>query len=71
MKCVRCIVGVAKMVANAPDGSGAWEIYRCTRCNYGWRSIEPDYITDPAKRDPFFQLDNTEISDLPSPLPLS
>jgi hypothetical protein len=71
MKCVRCIEGDASVVAKAPDGSGAWEIYRCTCCNYGWRSTEPENIIDPAKRDPFFQLDKAEISDLPSPLPLA
>ena len=70
MKCVRCLMGEAEVVAKAPDGSGAWQIYRCTRCNYGWRSTEPEEITDPAKRDPFFQLDKTDLSELTSPLPL-
>jgi len=70
MKCVRCIKGDAEVVAKAPDGSEAWEIYRCTRCNYGWRSTESESITDPAKRDPFFQLDTTDLSELTSPLPL-
>jgi vanillate/4-hydroxybenzoate decarboxylase subunit D len=70
MKCVRCIDGDAEVVAKAPDSSGAWEIYRCTRCNYGWRSTEPDNITDPAERDPFFRLDKKDLSELPSPLPL-
>lgn len=70
MKCVRCIEGDVEVVARAPDGSGAWEIYRCTRCNYGWRSSEPENITDPAMRDPFFQLDKTDLSTLLSPLPL-
>jgi hypothetical protein len=71
VKCVRCIKGEAGIVARAPDGSGAWEIYRCTRCNYCWRSTEPNTITDPALRDPFFQFDETEPGDLPSPLPLA
>lgn len=70
MKCVRCIQGEVEVVARAPDGSGAWEIYRCIRCNYAWRSSEPENITDPAKRDPFFQLDTTDLSTLVSPLPL-
>lgn len=69
MKCVRCLEGEAEVVAGAPDGSNAWEIYRCTRCNYGWRSSEPGTITDPAQRDPFFQLDKTDLATLPSPLP--
>lgn len=69
MKCVRCIDGDVEVVAKAPDGSGAWEIYRCTRCNYCWRSSEPENITNPAERDPFFQLDKTDLSTLASPLP--
>lgn len=61
---------VAVCLGVDPDGSGAWEIYRCTRCNYGWRSSEPQDVTDPAKRDPFFQLDKTDLATLLSPLPL-
>jgi hypothetical protein len=71
MNCVRCLEGEVEIVARAPDGSGAWEIYRCKRCNYGWRSTEPENITDPSRRDPFFQLDGTDIATLPSPLPPS
>jgi vanillate/4-hydroxybenzoate decarboxylase subunit D len=70
MNCVRCLDGEAEIVARAPDGSDAWAIYRCTRCNYGWRTSEPETVTDPAKRDPFFQLDGTDLSKLTSPLPL-
>ena len=70
MKCVRCAVGEVEIVATAPDGSGAWEIYHCVLCNYGWRSTEPDLVTDPAKRDPFFQLDPDEIASLMNPLPI-
>jgi vanillate/4-hydroxybenzoate decarboxylase subunit D len=70
MNCVRCIVGVAEIVAHAPDGSGAWEIYRCRRCNYGWRSSEPETITDTSKRDPRFQLENVDLEALMSPCPV-
>jgi ribosomal protein S27AE len=69
-KCPRCSEGDATMVAHAPDGSGAWEIYKCGRCNYGWRSTEPASITDPALRDPFFQLSGRDLDELSSPLPL-
>jgi vanillate/4-hydroxybenzoate decarboxylase subunit D len=68
MKCVRCIEGDVEVVAVAPDGSGAWEIYHCVLCNYGWRNTEPPAVTDPACRDPFFQLDPADIPDLMSPL---
>jgi hypothetical protein len=70
MKCVRCPEGTVTVVAHAPDGSGAWEIYRCERCNYAWRSTEPPNITDPALRDPFFQLSGRDLDELSSPLPL-
>jgi hypothetical protein len=70
MKCVRCLVGEASVVAKAPDGSGAWEIYKCARCNFGWRSTEPESITDPAKRDPFFQLDKVDLNNLIIPCPI-
>lgn len=69
MKCVRCLAGDVTVAAHAPDGSGAWEIYRCPRCNYAWRSTEPETITDPARRDPFFQLDGVDLDALLSPLP--
>lgn len=70
MKCVRCIEGEVEVVAVAPDNSGTWEIYHCCLCNYGWRSTEPASVTDPAERDPFFQLQAAEIGDLMSPLPI-
>jgi len=69
MKCVRCLTDEVQVVARAPDGSEAWEIYRCLRCNYGWRSSEPVEIIDPERRDPAFQLDQVDLSELPSPLP--
>ena len=70
LKCVRCLEGDVDVVAVAPDGSGAWESYHCRLCNYGWRSTEPPSVTDPALRDPFFQLDPAEIPGLMSPLPV-
>lgn len=70
MNCVRCLVGTAHIVAKAPDGSGAWEIYRCERCNYGWRTTEPASITDVALRDPDFQLDGVDLATLMNPCPI-
>lgn len=64
MKCLRCGNDTAKKVAEAPDGSKAWEVYACSKCHYNWRSNEPDYILDPEKRDPRFQLTNEEIDNL-------
>ena len=60
MQCVRCLKDTASKIAEAPDGSNAWELYYCDRCHYTWRNSEPDYITDIAKRDPWAQLDKRE-----------
>ena len=56
MQCVRCLEDTASKIAEAPDGSKAWNLFFCERCHYSWRDDEPDYITDPAKRDPWGQM---------------
>ncbi len=38
MICPRCEFAEGYEVFAAEDGS--WEIYRCPRCNYNWRSTE-------------------------------
>jgi len=63
MKCVRCSHDTAAKFAQAPDGSGAWEMYVCSRCNFTWRSTEEDEVINPAKRDPAFQIKGA-IEDL-------
>lgn len=70
MICVRCLKDTARKVADAPDGSGAWEVYYCERCNYSWRSSEEEEITVIEKRDPEFQLDKTDIDNLLNPVPI-
>lgn len=67
MKCVRCLENAARVVAKAPDGSGAWEIYKCDHCNYGWRSTEQENITVVEKRDPRFQMDGEDLTLLINP----
>jgi len=61
MQCVRCLRDTASKIAEAPDKSHGWELYFCTYCHYSWRNIEPDYITDIGKRDPWGQLDGKDI----------
>lgn len=61
MVCVRCLRDTAHRVAQAPDGSGSWEIYRCDTCNYTWRSSEEDDLTLIAHRDEEFQLDRVAV----------
>lgn len=64
MKCIRCLHDTAEVVAKAPDGSNAWEMYYCSRCNYSWRNNEVDELTKIEKRDPWFQLDNVDLTKL-------
>ncbi len=67
MKCVRCLEDKVRVVAVAPDGSGAWEIYKCDHCNYGWRSTEQETVTVVSKRDQRFQMVGENLDDLLSP----
>lgn len=64
MKCVRCLEETASRVAAAPDGSGAWEVYYCQRCNFCWRSSEEPEVIDPLRRNPLFQLDKVNIEEI-------
>jgi vanillate/4-hydroxybenzoate decarboxylase subunit D len=70
MICVRCLKDTARKVAEAPDRSGAWEVYYCERCNYSWRSTEEEEITVLERRDPEFQLDQVDLETLSSPNPI-
>lgn len=70
MQCVRCLEDKARVVATAPNGSGAWEMYKCDHCNYAWRNIEPENITIAEKRDPRFQLVGVDLGKLLSPCPI-
>ena len=65
MKCLRCLDDTASEVAGAPDGSDAWTIYYCQKCNYSWRSSEEESITDIEKRNPRFQLDKIDFATIP------
>ena len=64
MQCVRCLKETASKIAEAPDKSKAWELYFCSHCHYSWRNIEPDYITDIDKRDPWGQLAGQDIESI-------
>jgi len=68
MKCVRCLNDTARKIAEAPDGSGAWEVYGCSRCNFTWRSTEEEDVINPEKRDPYFQLAGVDIEELMVPV---
>jgi len=64
MQCVRCLNDTASKVCDAPDGSGAWEIYLCSKCTYSWRSSEEDYVTIIEKRNPKFQLTEKDFAEI-------
>ena len=66
MQCVRCLDDTASKVATAPDGSNAWEIFYCEKCNFSWRSTEEEQVTVIEKRDPRFQLDKIDLAKVPS-----
>lgn len=71
MKCIRCgKEDSVHVVAKAPDGSGAWEIYKCDVCNFGWRSSEPAKMLDNSKWDPFFNLVGVDLNKLMVPCPI-
>ena len=62
MICVRCLNDTAGKIADAPDGSNAWEVYYCEKCNYSWRSSEEESITVVEKRDPEFQFSEADFA---------
>jgi hypothetical protein len=64
MMCLRCLKNRAQKIAEAPDGSGEWQVYYCERCNYSWRSSEEAEVTVLAKRDPVFQLGDVDLDAL-------
>ena len=61
---MRCLAESAGKIAEAPDGSRAWEVYRCERCNYSWRSSEDSEVAVLQKRDPEFQLGYLDLDSL-------
>lgn len=70
MKCPRCTAEKASKIASAPDGSGAWDIFYCTNCNFGWRSTEGPEVIVAELRDPWFQLEPEGLEKLPVVIPL-
>lgn len=70
MKCVRCLHDTASKVADAPDGSGAWEVYLCSRCNFSWRNSEEEEVINPEKRDPWSQEGFEDLNKLIAPCPI-
>ncbi|MCL6477467.1 MAG: vanillic acid non-oxidative decarboxylation protein [Peptococcaceae bacterium] len=70
MKCLRCLKDTAAKIAEAPDGSRAWEVFYCERCNYSWRTTEEEEIINLEKRDKNWQLDDVDLDSLDSLVPI-
>lgn len=64
MKCLRCLRDSVEIVAKAPDGSGAWEVYYCNECNYSWRNNEVEEVSVIEKRDSWGQLDEVDFNKM-------
>lgn len=62
MICPRCDSDQAFGVHTAEDKS--WEIYRCPRCNFNWRSTEPKEITSPEIFNSKFKLNQERIDQM-------
>jgi vanillate/4-hydroxybenzoate decarboxylase subunit D len=62
MTCPRCDSNDACQVFEAHDGS--WRIYQCPRCNFNWRSTEPDEVRDGRLYDPRFKLTEKRFQEM-------
>jgi hypothetical protein len=61
--CPRCESDKTGVLTRSPV-AGVWEVYHCEECFFAWRSTEPDFITDPAKYNPEFKLNRTELEQV-------
>jgi vanillate/4-hydroxybenzoate decarboxylase subunit D len=62
MICPRCEFVEAYKVFEAVDK--AWDIFRCPRCNFNWRSTEGRELTEPKLYSPRFKLSERQIQDM-------
>lgn len=62
MICPRCDFVEAYKVFEAEDRS--WEIFRCPRCNFNWRSSEGQELKDAKLYSPRFKLSEKQIQDM-------
>ena len=63
MICPRCDHDQAYKFFEAPE-DGAWEVYRCPRCNFTWRSTEEEEVTNPRLYDSKFKLDEKRMREM-------
>ncbi|MFH1488796.1 MAG: non-oxidative hydroxyarylic acid decarboxylases subunit D [Pseudomonadota bacterium] len=60
MICPRCDHDQASKIFEAPEDA-SWEVYRCPRCYFVWRSTEGEEVTNPELYDPRFKLNEEKI----------
>jgi hypothetical protein len=63
MICPRCDHDQAYKLFEAPEG-GVWEVYRCPRCNFTWRSTEEENVISPKLYNPRFKLNERQIQEM-------
>lgn len=62
MICPRCDGADAREITGAVDN--CWRVFACPFCNFTWRDLEADYITDPSRYNPAFKLNRDEVDKL-------
>ncbi len=67
--CPRCRHDNVEVMAKSPVGQ-VWEVYICLKCQYSWRSTEPQELQNPDKYSSKFSLSNKDIENLASVIPL-
>ena len=64
MICPRCESEHAYKIFEAPEDPSLWEVFRCPRCNFSWRSTEEETVTDPKQYSPRFKLSEKLIQEM-------
>jgi uncharacterized C2H2 Zn-finger protein len=63
MICPRCDYDQAYKFFEAPSDK-SWEVYRCPRCNFNWRSTEEEEVTNSNLYHPKFKLSERQIEGM-------
>ena len=63
MFCPRCDQGEVIKFFEAPE-DGAWELYRCQRCNFVWRNTETEEIRNKDLYPSLFKLTEEKIKKM-------
>ena len=63
MFCPRCDRDEGIKFYEAPE-DGSWELYRCQRCDFVWRSSEKEEIRDRHLYPPEFKLSEDRITKM-------